>query len=144
MKGMPRAAPTSYEAEWGRGTACSDGTTVYSAAVPVVRPRAAWNTHTLWPTRVGSTPSPTASTTPAPSWLGVCAGPTIGIAGLDRDFQSVGLTPDTWTRTRTSPGPGSGVGTSTTRRTSWAAPWLVYTAARIAPPPGIDPTEAGG
>ena len=65
----------------------------------------------------GSTPLPTASTTPAPSWSGIWT------AGRDRAvapalFQSVGFTPDAATRTRTSPGPGSGTGRSTSSRTS--------------------------
>ena len=65
------------------------------------------------------TPSPTASTTPAPSWPGICGGST-GVPGPRpaRDFQSVGLTPERRSRTRTSPGPGSGRGSSTSRSTS--------------------------
>jgi hypothetical protein len=86
--------------------------------VPYGFPNAARYSHTRWPTRAGSTPAPTASTTPAPSWFGTwkSAPPAIGVAP-ERDFQSVGLTPDTATRTRTCPGPGSGMAISSTRST---------------------------
>ena len=47
-----------------------------------------------------------------------------------RVFQSVGFTPERWTRTRTSPGPGSGTGRSVRVRTS-GAPVSVYSMARM-------------
>ena len=69
--GTPRLAPSSKEALSGRGTAWRPGSTVHSAAVPHRRPDAAIQVQTRWPTRAGSTPSPTASITPAPSWCGI-------------------------------------------------------------------------
>jgi len=92
---------------------------VYSCAVPVGRDAAAMNSQTRSPTVSPSTPGPTASTTPAPSWFGVISGngnpsPYVPPA---RAFQSVGLTPETTTRTRTSPAPGSGISRSTSSRT---------------------------
>ena len=51
-----------------------------------------------------------------------------------RAFTSVGLRPEATTRTRTSPGPGSGTGSSPTFRTSAAAPFFSYQAARMPPP----------
>ena len=42
----------------------------------------------------------------------------LGLLAPRRDFQSVGLTPETRTATRTSTGPGSGTGRSTRRSTS--------------------------
>ena len=71
IAGTPRLAPSSKEALSGRGTAWRPGTTVHSAAVPHRRPAAASQSQTRWPTRAGSTPSPTASITPAPSWCGI-------------------------------------------------------------------------
>ena len=131
---MPRLAPRSSEASPGSGTARSAGSTVYCAAVPQGHCQAAKYTHTRSPTRAGSTPSPTASTVPAPSWFGTwkrTAGSELGEPPV-RDFQSVGFTPDTLTRTRTSPGPGSGVSTSSTRRTSRAGPGRSWIAASMA------------
>jgi hypothetical protein len=113
---MPRAAPSSSDGSAPSSTVCRAGTTVYSAAVPNGRCQAASQIQTRSPTSTGSTPWPTASTVPAPSWLGICpSGP--GCAFV-RDFQSVGLTPEKATRTRTSPGPGSGSGRSISWRTS--------------------------
>ena len=123
MAGIPRLAPRSSDAPAGSATARSAGTTVHCAAVPHGRCQAAKKTHTRSPTRAGSTPSPTASISPAPSWSGIwkpaASGRPVAPA---RDFQSVGFTPETRMRTRTSPGPGSGRSTSSTRRTSRAAP----------------------
>ena len=79
---------------------------------------AAKYTHTRSPTRNASTPSPTASITPAPSCPGTWNSKPSDAVAPARDFQSVGFTPATTTRTRTSPGPGEGVGTSSTARTS--------------------------
>jgi len=68
-----------------------------------------------WLTRLPVTPSPTASTSPAPSWPGVTSSkPRIVPA---RNFQSVGLIPARTRRTRTSPGPGSAASRSTSSRT---------------------------
>jgi hypothetical protein len=123
--GTPRLAPSSKDAASGSGTASRSGTTLYSAAVPHGLPAAASSSHTRCPSRRSSTPSPTASIVPAPSWWGtwkpVLSGIGRGVAPA-RDFQSVGLTPETAIRTRTWPGPGSGVGTSSTRSTSRAGP----------------------
>src|ERR1700751_3207141 len=58
-----------------------------------------------------------------------------GVAPL-RNFQSVGLTPDT--STRTSPGPGSGRSMSAPRSTSAAAPGPSYSAAFT---PGLLPVD---
>src|SRR5215470_18918824 len=82
-------------------------------------------------------PSPTASTTPAPSWCGIW-NPSIG-RGVDppRDFQSVGLTPEYSTLTLTSPGPGAGRSTSSIRKTSVLAPYRSKSAARMLAPPGL-------
>src|SRR3954467_1877590 len=67
--------------------------------------------------------------TPAPSWLGTDSGEELAeLPDPRRDFQSVGLTPETRTRTRTSPGPGSRTGRSTRRRTS-GPPVSEYTTA---------------
>ena len=71
MAGTPSWAPSSNDAPSGSSTACRSGTTVHSAAVPHRRPAAASNSQTRWPTRPGSTPGPTASMTPAPSWCGI-------------------------------------------------------------------------
>ena len=115
--GMPSDAPSSNDASAGSGTACSAGTTQNSAAVPHWRRHAAKYTHTRSPTRASSTPSPTASITPAPSCPGTWNSNATSPVVPARDFQSVGLTPATTTRTSTSPGPGTGVGTSSTART---------------------------
>jgi hypothetical protein len=64
-----------------------------------------------------ATPDPTASTTPEPSWLGTVGSPAAQPKAPLRDFQSVGLTPDTTTRIRTSPSAGSIAARSTTCRT---------------------------
>src|SRR5205085_9355267 len=125
-------APASNDTPAGSGTAWSEGSTTYSAAVPSARPHAAFQTHTRSPTREAGTPAPTASMTPAPSLCGTTRGN--GIAALRRparDLTSDGLTPEACTRTRTSPGPGAGVGSSPTRRTSAAAPVDSYQAARM-------------
>ena len=78
---------------------------VYSCAVPVGCGRR--DTQTGSPTARCSTPSPSASTTPAPSWFGVTSGNGGAAPSPEprRDFQSVGLTPETTMWTRTSPGP---------------------------------------
>lgn len=64
-----------------------------------------------------ATPRPTASMIPAPSWLGTVGPPAALPKAPLRDFQSVGLTPDTITRIRTSPSAGSSSGRCTTWRT---------------------------
>ena len=116
--GIPMLAPSSKSAPPGSGKTRPAGTTVYSWAVPLAgRPSPASVTQTRSPASMPSTPGPTASTIPAPSWLG-----TVGSAGERpkaplRDFQSVGLTPDTATRIRTSPSAGSSIGRCATRRT---------------------------
>jgi hypothetical protein len=116
--GIPTLAPSSKSAPSGSGKARSAGTTVNSWAVPLAgRPSAARVTQTRSPGAIPVTPGPTASTTPAPSWLGTVGSPTAPPKTPLRDFQSVGLTPDTITRIRTSPSPGSAIGRSTTRRT---------------------------
>ncbi len=93
------------------------------AAVPCARPQAPFQIHTRSPMRFGSTPSPTASTTPMPSLCGTMRGK--GSCLLRRParlFTSDGLTPDQRSRTRTSPGPGCGSGSSATVSTSAAGP----------------------
>ena len=97
------------------GKTRSAGWTVSSAAVPNARPCWASNNHTRSPTETWPTPSPTASTIPAPSWPGVTSSQPLIMPA--RNFQSVGLTPALTSRTRTSPGPGSGTSRSTSRRT---------------------------
>ena len=96
IAGTPRLAPKSIEIPSGSRTARSAGTTVHSAAVPQRRPAAAIQTHTRWPTRPGSTPSPKASMTPAPSWLGIWNSSMGRGVAPARLFQSVGLTPEAW------------------------------------------------
>ena len=146
---MPKPAPRSNEAASGSGTICRTGTTVDSAAVPHGRRQAASQIHTRCPTSAASTPTPTASTTPAPSWPGTCGGsmgpPTPTDPVPRRDFQSVGLTPDRCTRTRTSPGPGAGSGRST-RVSTDGSPVSRYSMARmpetVAVGPGSAPARA--
>src|SRR4030095_6060078 len=95
------------------------------AVPPPGRPSPARVTQTRSPTLKAVTPAPTASTTPAPSWLGtVASGGPPPNAPL-RDFQSVGFTPDTSTRIRSSPTPGSGIGFSTSSSTD-GSPGCVY------------------
>ena len=108
--GTPRLAPRSNDATSGSSTTCRAGTTAYSCAVPPAGRRwAASQIHTRSPSSAASTPCPTASTTPEPSWFGTCGGSTATPGSLPRRvFQSVGLTPERWIRTRTSPGPGLG------------------------------------
>ena len=121
--GMPRHAPTSNDTPSGNGTACCAGNTVYSAAVPPARPRCASYTQTRSPTRAGSTPAPTRSITPAPSWCGTIRGNAIGCDGPPpRPLVSEGFTALACTRTRTCPGAGCGSGSSPTCSTSAAAP----------------------
>ena len=121
--GTPSEAPRSYDAASGSGTTQAVGSTVCSAAVPPGRAHCARIVQTRSPTVSPSTPSPTASTTPAASWPGTTSshGPFIALA---RNFQSVGFTPARTTRTRTSPGPGSGRGRSTTESTEEGPVWL--------------------
>ena len=71
MIGMPAQAPTSKPASIGRFTARTESSATYCAAVPNRRPNWAWYTQTFSPMRFASTPSPTASITPAPSLLGM-------------------------------------------------------------------------
>ena len=107
----------------GSGTACSAGSTTYSAAVPNGRPHAAFHVHTRSPTRASATPAPTASIVTAPSLCGTMRGNGgVPPAVPRRDLTSDGFTPDHAIRTRTSPGPGAGVGSSPSWRTSAAAP----------------------
>ena len=71
---MPRLAPSSNDAASGpAATAWRAGSTMCSAAVPSRRRQAASQIHTRSPTSAGSTPSPTASMMPAPSWFGTCS-----------------------------------------------------------------------
>src|SRR5262249_8514001 len=92
----------------------SDGTTVYSCAVPLAgRPSAASVSQTRSPALSPATPGPTKSTTPAPSWFGTVASPTVPPDKPLRDFQSVGLTPEPATWAPLSPSPGVGIGRST-------------------------------
>jgi hypothetical protein len=67
-----------------------------------------------------STPSPTASTTPASSMPGIHGGARspFGPGPVCRYTVSVGLTAAAAVRTRTSPGPGSGTGSSSGSSTS--------------------------
>ena len=118
--GMPRQAPTSKPTPSGNGTAKAAGSTTASAAVPNGRCHWALNVHTRSPSREAGTPSPTASTTPAPSLCGVTS--AWRICGARRLFTSDGFTPDACRRTRTSPGPGAGSGTLVRRSTSRAGP----------------------
>src|SRR6266511_152606 len=129
--GTPRLAPRSNDATSGRNTTWRAGTTAYSCAVPPAGRRwAASQTQTRRPSSAASTPRPTASTTPEPSWFGTCGGSTAAPDALPRrDFQSVGLTPERWILTRTSPGPGSISGLSTSVRTS-GSPVREYSIAR--------------
>ena len=111
-------APSSKSALSGSRKTRSAGTTVYSWAVPLAgRPSAASVTQTRSPAWMPATSDPTASTIPAPSWLGTVGSPAALPKAPLRDFQSVGLTPDTTTRIRTSPSAGSIAARSTTWRT---------------------------
>src|SRR6476661_8397495 len=110
--GIPNEAPVSKDSVSGRGTALLPGTTTYSCAVPSLLPQATSHSQTRPPTERPVTPGPSASMTPAPSWFGTLGASSFLLPFPDRDFQSVGLTPDTTTRTRTSPGPGTGSGLS--------------------------------
>src|SRR5262249_51995177 len=92
----------------GISTACADGNTIYSAAVPLGRRHCPFQIQTRWPTRL-ATPGPTLSISPAPSLWGMISGADIGAVRPLRDFQSDGFTPEVFRCTRTSPGPGSGV-----------------------------------
>jgi hypothetical protein len=124
--GMPMLAPSSNSAPAGSRKARSAGTTVNSCAVPPAgRPSPASVTHTRSPALNPLTPAPTSSTTPAPSWLGTVAFVRVPPNAPLRDFQSVGLTPDTRTRIRISPFPGSGTGLSTSSSTD-GSPGRVY------------------
>src|SRR6478609_3681924 len=146
--GTPRLAPRSNDPTSGSSTTWRAGTTAYSCAVPPAGRRwAASQIQTRRPTRADSTPCPTASTTPEPSWFGTWGGWTATPgASPRRDFQSVGLTPERWIRTRTSPGPGSGTGRSTRLRTS-GSPVTAYSIARmlptVSPGDGAGTAEAG-
>src|SRR5918912_896036 len=128
--GMPRQAPASKEVPSGSLTACSAGTTIYSAAVPKGCFHWPFQIPTRSPRRLSGTPGPTASISPAPSLCGITRGPAMGREPA-RVFQSDGLTPEARMRTRTSPGPGSGVSSSPTCRTSRAGPLRSYQAARM-------------
>src|SRR6478752_3685946 len=131
--GIPRHAPRSKDASTGSATTWLAGTIANSWVVPSARRKAASHIHTRWPTSAVSTPIPTASTTPAPSWPGTCGGSTTEPAPAPRrDFQSVGLTPDRCTTILACPGPGSGTALSISVRTS-GSPVLEYTTARIGP-----------
>ena len=134
--GIPRHAPRSKDASTGSRTTWLAGTIANSWAVPSARRKAASHIHTRWPTSAASTPMPTASTTPAPSWPGTCGGSITDAAPPApeprRDFQSVGFTPDRCTAILACPGPGSGTALSIRVRTS-GSPVLEYTTARIRP-----------
>src|SRR5436190_898241 len=80
--------------------------------------------------RAASTPSPTASTKPAPSLCGTTRGNGIVDPSHPRRFfVSPGFTPESEMRTRTSPAPGTGAGISPVARTSAAGPCRSYQAA---------------
>ncbi len=134
--GIPRQAPRSKDASTGSRTTWLAGTIANSWAVPSARRKAASHIHTRWPTSAASTPMPTASTTPAPSWPGTCGGSITEAPppapAPRRDFQSVGFTPDRCTAILACPGPGSGTALSIRVRTS-GSPVLEYTTARIRP-----------
>ena len=122
--GTPSVAPSRSSLPAGSRRALYDGTTHHCAAVPQRLPWADIASQTRSPSRDSSTPGPTASIVPAPSWCGTW-NPSIGQVMMPARFlKSVGFTPDTVTRTRTSPGPGSGRGISTTSSTSAAGPVL--------------------
>ena len=71
------------------------------------------------PMRARSTPSPTASTTPAPSLCGMTRGNTLGRLRPSLVFQSEGFTPEVARRTSTSVDlPDGSWMTSPSRRTS--------------------------
>ena len=123
-------APRSNDAPSDRGTACEAGRATTSCALPFARCRAASQSQTRFPTRLGSTSAPTATIVPAPSMFGTISGNARGRPGPSplRAFQSVGFTPDTATRTTTSSSVGSGSGRSTSFKTS-GPPVSVYTIA---------------
>ena len=73
-------APRSKDAPSGKGMACFAGSATSSCAVPSARFRAASHSQTRSPTRAGST-SPTATTVPAPSWLGTTSGKAERLSG---------------------------------------------------------------
>jgi hypothetical protein len=98
---------------------------MYVAAVPKGRFHCPFQIQTRSPTRLGSTPGPTRSTTPAPSLCGIIRSATMG-REPDRVFQSEGFTPEACTRMRTSPAPGTGSGMSPHCRTSRAGPLRSY------------------
>ena len=85
--GTPRLAPRSNDATSGSSTTWRAGTTAYSCAVPPAGRRwAASQIQTRSPSSAASTPCPTASTTPEPSWFGTCGGSTAapGLAAATR------------------------------------------------------------
>jgi hypothetical protein len=94
--GMPMLAPSSNDASSGSGTAYFAGTTTCSCAVPPGRPYPTSHSQTSCPASSSVTPSPRASTVPAPSLCGT----TSGNSGAPpcRNLKSIGLTPDTATR----------------------------------------------
>ena len=103
--GMPMQAPASKSMPSGRRTACAAGRAMNSAAVPKGRFHWPFQVQTRSPTRLASTPSPTASMMPAPSECGMMRGadqrpaaPALHIGWidarshqLDEDFARGGL-----------------------------------------------------
>src|SRR5262247_3824070 len=108
IAGMPRHAPASNPTFPGNATACSDGSTINSAAVPNARFHCPFQIQTFSPIRDLDTPSPTSSITPAPSLCGMTRGKAILRVVPWRDFTSDGLTLEAASLTRTSPEPGRG------------------------------------
>src|ERR1700750_2153105 len=98
---MAKDAPASMLVLAGKGTACSEGSTIDWAAVPNGRRHWPFQTHTRSPTREGETPSPTRSISPAPSLWGMTRGNAILRVEPARLLTSEGLTPDAVKRTRT-------------------------------------------
>src|SRR6516225_8392616 len=77
----------------GSSTACADGSTIYSAAVPCGRRHCPFQIQTRSPMRL-VTPGPTLSISPAPSLWGMISGVDIGAVRPLRDFQSDGFAPE--------------------------------------------------
>src|ERR1700756_1900677 len=125
------AATTSSSPPGTRASGASSVTATYSAYVPADPSGAISN----WPNRSSPTenpdaPSPSCSTTPAPSapsTIGNVAG--IGLQSPEASVRSMGFMPAARSLIRTCPGAGSGVGTSAT---VGVAPYSLTVTARIA------------
>ncbi len=78
MPGMPSVAPAANDTASGSGVTRCSASAMYSAAVPKARPlRWPLKSQTRWPRLSRVTPSPTWSTIPAPSLLGITRGYSI-------------------------------------------------------------------